>query len=102
MSIGQGLSSCVPVLTLTIGRWGCGGVGGGCRSRGRSLGWGRSMIVIRCTEDVHATGRAGLLPLEPGAQAAVGSKEGQHNFEVLPEQTNSNLQTQCNTKGVLF
>lgn len=70
------LCSCMLVLTLTISRWGWGGVGRGCRCRGRGLGWGWSLIVIRCSEDVHATGRTGLLSLEPGAQAAVGTKGG--------------------------
>lgn len=75
-------------MNLTVGRWGCGGVCWGRGSRGRGLGRGWSLIVVRCAEDVHATGGAGLLPLEPGAQAAVGKqKEGDTLFEVLQEQT---------------
>lgn len=61
---------------LTVSRWGCGGVGGGGWSRGRSLGRGRSLIVIRSSEDVHAASGTGLLPLEPGAQAAVEERAG--------------------------
>lgn len=82
----QELCSCVLVLTLTIGGRGCRGVGRGSRSRGRGLGRGWSLIVIRCTEDVHATGWTGLLPLEPGAQAAVGRKGWQQNYLIVREQ----------------
>lgn len=76
----RGLRSPGLVFTLTIWWLACGGVGRGvgrgCRGWRRSLGWSRSLVVIRSTEYVHAAGGTGLLSLEPRAQAA-GRRTGQ-------------------------
>lgn len=57
--------------SLTIGRWGCRSICWGCWSRGWCLGWGWGLIIIGCSEDIHAACGTRLLPLKPGAQAAV-------------------------------
>lgn len=64
----------VLVLTLTIGRWDSRSVSRGCWGSRWSLSRGWSVIVVCSSKDIHATGRAGLLSLEPGAQAAVVKK----------------------------
>ncbi len=90
----RGLCSFLLVLTLTIGRRCCGCVCRGCCSRGRSLGRGWSLIVVRCPEDIHATGRTGLLPLEPGAQAA--ERRGGRQHDIIWNSTRTNTQQPLN------
>lgn len=64
---------------LTISRWCCGCIWRACWKRGLCLWLRWGLIVIRGPEHVHSTGRTSLLPLKPGAQAAVGrTGKGQH------------------------
>lgn len=59
-------------LSLTVSRGWRRRIWGACWKWGRGLWLSWGLVVVGCPENVHPTGGTGLLPLEPGAQAAVG------------------------------
>lgn len=54
--------------------------------------------MVRCPEDVHATGRTRLLPLEPGAQAAVDKTTRRY----VGAEGFKDLETCCDFFGIII